>query len=118
MREFIAEQIRTTSKGNAHKHYRVLRLFFNWLIAQKERTTASPVDPDDEPKPPKNPKQPLTDDEIRALLATCASINGSLRLPTCIGVTARGAADLVFQRGPHQCSGGGSGRSGRMFAMS
>nr|BFE82341.1 hypothetical protein GCM10020093_049420 [Planobispora longispora] len=31
---FLAASLEATSAGNAHKHFRNLRVFFNWLIAE------------------------------------------------------------------------------------
>lgn len=60
-----------TKPASAAKHYRNLRALFNWLIEEEERTPPSPVSKRDEPTVPKQEKPPFTDDEIRALLATC-----------------------------------------------
>lgn len=62
---------KTTKPASAAKHFRNLRALFNWLIEEDERTPPSPVSKKDKPEAPRQEKPPFTDDEIRALLATC-----------------------------------------------
>jgi site-specific recombinase XerD len=63
--------VKKTKPGNAAKHFRNLRALFNWLIEEEERTPPSPVSRKDEPTVPKEERPPFSDEEIRALLATC-----------------------------------------------
>ncbi|GGS91650.1 integrase [Planobispora rosea] len=72
VRAFLTASREATSAGNAHKHFRNLRVFFNWLIAEGERTAASPLDGVDPPSGASRPADPLTDRELEALLETCS----------------------------------------------
>lgn len=71
VRTFLIHERLRTSAGNAHKHFRNLRAFFNWLIKQSHVGDPGPVDADDAPNPGKREFLPLTDDEVSKLLKAC-----------------------------------------------
>lgn len=103
VRAFLADALERTSAGNAHKHFRNLRVFFNWLIAEGERTAASPLENVDPPKVASRPTDPLTDDELKALLKTCSGNTWVDRRDTAIirilmdnGMRVSGLAGLRY----------------------
>ena len=71
IRLFLTHERLRNSESNAHKHFRNLRAFFRWVCKQRYRSTPTPVDSDDAPHVPEKEFPPLTDDEIRKLMATC-----------------------------------------------
>lgn len=71
VRRFLIRERERTSAGNAHKHFRNLRAFFSWLVKQGDRSTPSPVDADDQPHVTEKELPRFTDDEVKALMATC-----------------------------------------------
>ena len=72
IRALLAHVRDRTSAGNAHKHFRNLRVFFNWLVAEGERDAASPLMDVEPPEVVSRPTGPLTDDELKALIKTCS----------------------------------------------
>lgn len=62
-----------TSPGNAHKHLRNLRAFFNWAIKENERDRPSPVDGLEQIKVPKAAPTVFTPDELRKLIKACSA---------------------------------------------
>jgi site-specific recombinase XerD len=73
VRAFLDESTATTSPGNAHKHFRNLRVFFNWLIAEEERTAGTPMAGIDPPKVSSSrTAELLSEREIGALLEVCS----------------------------------------------
>ncbi|MEU4233261.1 tyrosine-type recombinase/integrase [Nonomuraea sp. NPDC026600] len=72
VRAFLDASTATTSPGNAHKHFRNLRVFFNWLIAEEERTTGTPMAGIDPPKVSGRTAELLADRELAALLEVCS----------------------------------------------
>ncbi|TDD68572.1 tyrosine-type recombinase/integrase [Actinomadura rubrisoli] len=103
IRLYLTHRRLKNSAADAHKHFRTLRTMFNWLIKENERTAPSPVDSDDEPNPSKKVFQPLTDDELRALLKTCKGDTFEDRRDTAIirilmdnGVRVEGLAGLRY----------------------
>lgn len=101
VRLFLIDVREKTSAGNAHKHFRNLRACFRWLLKEGDRTPPSPVDADDAPHVTEKELPPFTDDEIRALLATCtggsfADLRDAaiMRLLIDIGPRAQGVADI------------------------
>ncbi|TDD32479.1 hypothetical protein E1287_22590 [Actinomadura sp. KC06] len=103
IRRYLIHVRRRNSPADAHKHFRTLRTFFNWLIKQGERESPSPVDSDDEPNVPGKVFPPLTDDELRGLLRTCKGDTFEDRRDTAIirilmdnGVRVEGLAGLRF----------------------
>ena len=103
VRRYLVHWRRSHSPADTHKHFRVIRTLFNWLIRQEERTSPSPVDPDDEPKVPEKVFPPLTDDELRALLRACKGDDFESRRDTAVirtlmdnGVRVEGLAGLRY----------------------
>ncbi|MEU7856419.1 tyrosine-type recombinase/integrase [Nonomuraea sp. NPDC049141] len=72
VRAFLDASTATTSPGNAHKHFRNLRVFFNWLIAEEERTAGTPMAGIDPPKVASRTVELLADRELEALLEVCS----------------------------------------------
>nr|WP_281390699.1 tyrosine-type recombinase/integrase [Sphaerisporangium rubeum] len=61
-----------TSAGNAHKHFRNLRVFFNWLIAEGERVAGSPVEGVEAPEVGVRGVEVLGEGELAALVEVCS----------------------------------------------
>ncbi|GAA0388352.1 hypothetical protein GCM10009530_44300 [Microbispora corallina] len=61
---------RARSAGDAHKHFRNLRVLFNWLVAEDE-LAASPMANVAPPNVVVQPVEPLTEEELRLMLKTC-----------------------------------------------
>ncbi|WP_219471573.1 tyrosine-type recombinase/integrase [Nonomuraea rhizosphaerae] len=72
VRAFIVYERNRTSPASADTAFRNLRVWFNWLRAEGERTTGSPVLAGDRPKVPRKVRRYLSDGEQRQLLATAA----------------------------------------------
>ncbi|HUR07561.1 MAG TPA: tyrosine-type recombinase/integrase [Nonomuraea sp.] len=72
VRAFLDASTATTSPGNAHKHFRNLRVFFNWLIAEDERTAGTPMAGIDPPKVAGRTAELLADRELETLLEVCS----------------------------------------------
>ncbi|MFB9963162.1 tyrosine-type recombinase/integrase [Sinosporangium siamense] len=58
------------SAGDTHKHWRNLRVLFNWLIAERE-ISCSPMDGVEAPKVIPHLVRPLSDDTLKAMLDVC-----------------------------------------------
>ena len=69
---YMAELLATRSAATAAFHYRSLHRFFAWLVEEDE-ITASPMARMKPPKVDVKPPDVLTDDRLRALLATCTN---------------------------------------------
>ncbi|MFB9718601.1 tyrosine-type recombinase/integrase [Planobispora longispora] len=100
---FLAASLEATSAGNAHKHFRNLRVFFNWLIAEGERAAATPMGGVDPPRAVSRPADPLTERELGALLETCSGSTWVDRRDTAIirilmdnGMRVSGLAGLRY----------------------
>lgn len=76
--------VRQNSPGNADKHYRNLKAYFNWVIREGERTTLHPMANVTRPKVPTAPTETFTDDELRALLKACSGTSLVDRRDTAI----------------------------------
>ncbi|WP_219462545.1 tyrosine-type recombinase/integrase [Nonomuraea rhizosphaerae] len=72
VRAFLDDSTATTSAGNAHKHFRNLRVFFNWVIAEEERTAGTPMEGIDPPKVGHRPAELLSERELETLLEVCS----------------------------------------------
>ncbi|WP_433516451.1 tyrosine-type recombinase/integrase [Nonomuraea sp. CA-143628] len=72
VRAFLDASTAATSSGNARKHFRNLRVFFNWLIAEEERISGTPMDGIDPPKGAGRTVELLADRELEALLEVCS----------------------------------------------
>jgi site-specific recombinase XerD len=84
VRAFLAASAAATSAGNAHKHFRNLRVFFNWLAAEEERAGSSPLAGLDPPKVASRPADPLTGEELTTLLEVCSGNSWVDRRDTAI----------------------------------
>ncbi|WP_084518031.1 tyrosine-type recombinase/integrase [Microtetraspora niveoalba] len=60
------------SAGDTHKHFRNLRILFNWLIDEDELDGPSPMAGLAPPKVVARPAEPLNEDELRLMLMTCS----------------------------------------------
>lgn len=103
IRRYLTHRRITRSPGDAHKHFRVLRSLYNWLIEDGEIPGPSPVAKADEPKVPEKVFPPLTDDELRALLAACKGDSFEARRDTAIirvlvdnGIRVEGLAGIRY----------------------
>lgn len=73
VRAFLVYELNRTSPASADVVFRNLRVWFNWMVAEGERSTASPILAADRPKVPKKAKQYLTLEEQARLLRTASS---------------------------------------------
>lgn len=101
VRAFLIAEIERTSAVSADCHFRYLRVWFNWLAKEGERTRPSPVDPDDRPKVPEKVEEYLTDEEQAQLLKTCTGSDFESRRDRAIfmilidnGMRVRGLGDI------------------------
>ncbi|MGW4644549.1 tyrosine-type recombinase/integrase [Sphaerisporangium sp. NPDC004334] len=76
-------QTKEHSAGDTHKHYRNLRILFNWVVAEDE-VGASPMANVQPPTVTTDPVEPLTDDELARMLKTCAGTTFVDRRDTAI----------------------------------
>lgn len=72
VRGFLIAERERTCANSAGTHFRNLRVLFNWLIKEDERITPAPIHASDAPKVTRKVKVYVTEDQQRALLATCA----------------------------------------------
>jgi site-specific recombinase XerD len=72
LREFLADWLERTSPGTAALHRRNLSVWWNWLEAEEERAIANPMRRVGKIKVSPTAGDVFTDDELRALLATCS----------------------------------------------
>lgn len=90
LRSFIADVLENWTSSTALTHYKNLRQWFRWLTEEDE----IPVDPMAQIRPPRLievPVNPVTIDQIRALVATCDK--------TPEGVRDRAILHLLFDTG-------------------
>ncbi|GAA0969601.1 tyrosine recombinase XerC [Acrocarpospora macrocephala] len=104
IRRFLIAERERTSAATAATHFRNLRVFFNWLIREKERTWESPVMAADAPNVPNKVRKYLTDDDLTALLKACAGNDFESRRDTAIirifmdnGVRVSGLANILTE---------------------
>lgn len=71
IRAFLVHERLRTSAVSADVVFRVLRVWFNWMMTEGERTRPSPVLKGDRPQVGRKVRKYLADEEILALLATC-----------------------------------------------
>ncbi|MQA05017.1 MAG: tyrosine-type recombinase/integrase [Streptosporangiales bacterium] len=71
VRGFLAAESERTSPASADVHFRNLRVFWNWLVAEGEHPGPSPMKYVERPIVPKTQRMPLEDAELTALLRTC-----------------------------------------------
>ncbi|WP_433217618.1 tyrosine-type recombinase/integrase [Microtetraspora malaysiensis] len=72
------------SPGDAHKHFRNLRVLFNWLIAEEELDGASPMVGVAPPEVVARPAEPLSEHELKRMLMTCSGATFIDRRDTAI----------------------------------
>src|SRR5918999_875573 len=85
IRLFLVHEKNRTTAASAGTHFRNLSVWFNWLIEEKERTRSpSPVKRADQPQVTRKARRYLSEDDIRALLATCAGDDFVSRRDTAI----------------------------------
>lgn len=84
VRAFILAEIDRTSPASADVHFRNLRVFWNWLVKEGERTTPSPMLAVERPAVPKAQKAPMDDSELAALLRVCEGRSFEDRRDTAI----------------------------------
>ncbi|MFI6910153.1 tyrosine-type recombinase/integrase [Nonomuraea sp. NPDC050394] len=100
---------KATSPGNAHKHWRNLKAWFNWLIREEERTVGHPMANVAPPTVPDKAKPVFDDDELRALLKACSGSTFADRRDTAIfrilidtGMRISGLAGLRYSTDPER----------------
>ncbi|GII03705.1 tyrosine-type recombinase/integrase [Planobispora takensis] len=91
------------SAGDTHKHFRNLRVLFNWLVAEGERQGPSPMASLSPPKVVVQPVEPLSEHELKLMLKTCAGTAFADRRDTAIirilldnGMRGSGLAGLRY----------------------
>ena len=70
--EFTTDQLVRWKPATAANRFRSLQQFFKWLGEEGELTGGNPMDNMHPPKVPVEPPTVLTNDELKALLATCS----------------------------------------------
>lgn len=95
-----------TSAGNADKHYRNLKAYFNWLIKEDERKPPHPMANVDRPKVPDKPTDVLSEEQLRTLLKEASGSSLPDRRDTAImrifmdtGLRVSSVADLRYSSG-------------------
>lgn len=73
-----------SSAGNADKHYRNIKAYFNWLIREDERTPPHPMANVVRPTVPDKPTDVLSEDQLRALLREASGTSLPDRRDTAI----------------------------------
>ncbi|WP_433252960.1 tyrosine-type recombinase/integrase [Streptosporangium sp. CA-135522] len=71
VRAFLVAERDRASAATAKTHHANLGVFWGWLIAEEERSSASPVLKADKPQVHAKASKYLSDDEIRAMLSGC-----------------------------------------------
>lgn len=96
-------ETRARSAGDGHKHFRNLRVLFNWLVAEEELTGPSPMATVAAPTVVIQPVEPLTEEELRLMLKTCSGTSFIDRRDTAImrilldnGMRGSGLAGLRY----------------------
>ncbi|MEU0520825.1 tyrosine-type recombinase/integrase [Streptosporangium sp. NPDC006007] len=94
---------RARSAGDTHKHFRNLRVLFNWLVTEEELNGPSPMAHIAPPKVVTRPVEPLTGDEMKLMLKTCAGTSFADRRDTAVmrvlldnGMRGSGLAGLRY----------------------
>lgn len=73
LQAFLIDVKDRTSPGNAHKHMRNLRAFFNWAAKEKERRDPSPVAGLEPIKVSRKAPTVFTAEELRKLIKVCSA---------------------------------------------
>ncbi|MEZ0076523.1 tyrosine-type recombinase/integrase [Planotetraspora sp. GP83] len=94
---------RARSAGDAHKHFRNLRVLFNWLVDEEELDGPSPMANVAPPNVVTQPVEPLSEDELKLMLKTCSGTTFIDRRDTAImrilldnGMRGSGLAGLHY----------------------
>lgn len=104
IRLWLIHETNRTSLASAAARYRGLRVFWGWVIREKERTTESPMTNVDPIRVPKKARSFFDDDQLRAMLAACSGgplfvdrrDTAILRIFMDIGVRVSGMANLRY----------------------
>jgi site-specific recombinase XerD len=106
LREFLLAEERRTSAPSAAVHFRNLRVFFGWLASEGERSNPNPMDRVERPKVNKQAKPFFEDEELAALLRTCAGASfqdrrdhAIMRVLIDTGMRVSGLANLRYDPG-------------------
>ncbi|MEV4458505.1 tyrosine-type recombinase/integrase [Microbispora sp. NPDC049633] len=84
VRAFLVFERHRTSAVSADVAFRCLRVWFNWMREEGERTQPSPVLKADRPQTTRKVRRFLSDDDIRALLKVCSGNDFEARRDTAI----------------------------------
>ncbi len=110
LQAFLKAEIDRTSAVSAAHQYRNMRVFFNWLEAEGERTSPNPMRRVAEPHVPRKVKPALMGDQLAALLKACEGNDFEARRDAAIvrllidtgcrvgGLASMLAADLSLPR--------------------
>jgi site-specific recombinase XerD len=112
VRQFLAGQLARVkpngqpySPATAQLHWRNLRVWFGWLVAEGERQAASPMLSIARPKAPVRVRPFFTDDDLTALLRACSGDTLEARRDTALirilidtGVRVSGLANLRYSQ--------------------
>jgi site-specific recombinase XerD len=94
VRAFLIYERHRTSPASADVAFRNLRVWFNWLCSEGERTSSSPVQPADRPEVPRKVRKYISEDEQRRLLATARSNSFEDRRDAALLL-------ILYDSGPH-----------------
>lgn len=104
VRRFLIHERERTSAASAGTHFRNLRVFWNWVLSEEERSTPSPVKKEDSPQVFRKVKKYLSADDLGALLDACKGTGFEARRDTAIvrclidnGVRVGGLADMLVE---------------------
>lgn len=82
--EYLLDVRERSSPANQAKHYRNLQQLWRFLVDVEEELTVSPMARLERPSVPEKPVPVIPDDDIRALLKTCAGSGFDARRDTAI----------------------------------
>ncbi|MEU0521833.1 hypothetical protein [Streptosporangium sp. NPDC006007] len=85
VRRFLIHERGRTSAASAATHFQNLRVFWNRVIAEEERSTPSPVKKEDVPQVSRKVKKYLSTDDLGALLDACEGTGFEARRDTVLG---------------------------------
>jgi site-specific recombinase XerD len=84
VRAFLVHEQELRGISTAKSAHAYLGVWFSWLIKEKERTTVSPVLPEDRPNLPKKARAYVSLEEMRALVEVCKGSDFASRRDTAI----------------------------------
>jgi site-specific recombinase XerD len=103
IRTFLLAEEKRTSPASAAVHFRNLRVFYGWLVAEGERQNPNPIDRVEAPKVAKKAKAFFSDEELARLLKTCSGSSFADRRDTALmrilmdtGMRVSGLASLRY----------------------